>query len=351
MNRMPHLMLIRIIATALVVLFHSYEIYFYDIGFEWEKVGVEMPYNPFYKKVFICEELVQMPLFVFLSGWLFGYSQFKHKYKTIKSVIVKKANRLLIPYVFWGGIYLIVSPLSSGVLTIEWLTAIGHLWFLPMLFWCFVLQFALSKHLDFKYILIISIVMELVNGKVPNYLCLGSTFRYFIYFTCAYFYGNTDIKLVENKFIQWLLFVIVIVGAYFCVTLDSSFLLLKNWEISPVRTLTFISTPYMKIFHHLLIIIVPLSICVLIFYFTKAVEEKLYNRLMLKCVEKFDKLTFGIYLIHYPFMLLFLSFFCIAKFASIHKIVYPIMMFSFLMIMSGLVVSIIKQTKIGNKLM
>ena len=80
--------------------------------------------------------------FVFISGYLFGFQVQKNGIGIIcfKNTILKKAKRLLLPCFFFGVIYYTVFyDLSKPVYEISYsiMCGTGHLWFLPMLFWCF----------------------------------------------------------------------------------------------------------------------------------------------------------------------------------------------------------------------
>ena len=98
--------------------------------------------------------LFQMPLFFFLSGFLFGISS---KNETIIEFFTKKFRRLMIPFFLIGMMWMIPIKLIvrypgyqndnyiSAFLKLLTNTDSGHLWFLPTLFIIFVIFFSLKR--------------------------------------------------------------------------------------------------------------------------------------------------------------------------------------------------------------
>lgn len=100
-------------------------------------------------------DLIQMPLFFSLSGFLFCYTYEKTNF--IK-LIKKKFNRLIIPFFSFSLLWMIPIRIlinypgyrGKTILDIIWNGVIlgtdcGHLWFLPCLFLNFLLTFLLFK--------------------------------------------------------------------------------------------------------------------------------------------------------------------------------------------------------------
>lgn len=137
-----------VFATLLVVIGHA------DITLEYRELWI-------YRWVYS----FHMPLFFFLSGFLFVYTHPENKIKdmTFFSFIGKKGKRLLLPFLFINSVIFVIKaslipsdmmqhPLklsfSSWVESMLW-HPIGFMWFLPTLFMIFVL-FAAIK--DWIYI-------------------------------------------------------------------------------------------------------------------------------------------------------------------------------------------------------
>lgn len=178
-EKLTYISALRVFATLLVVLFHSYAVYFYDIGFDFS-----VPFIPCYKNIFIIEELIQMPLFAFIAGYLFSFQQ--EKYPDVLSVVYKKFRRLIVPYLVFGLIIYFTVPTCIQS-TINPLHAILHLWFLLMLFWCFLFHKLMLRY-NRKIIFLLAIVMTFVFRHCPEYLCFSAFCRYYIYFYIGYYY-------------------------------------------------------------------------------------------------------------------------------------------------------------------
>lgn len=121
-----------------------------------------------------------------VAGYVFAYQSIDlgRKYK-FWPFIVKKFKRLIIPMLVFGVVYyfcflfrqsdfhwdsFVVTLLSGGG---------GHLWFLPMLFWCFLTiwvidRFKLSSWITLLVLAIISIIptpgLPLGFGRLPHFL-------------------------------------------------------------------------------------------------------------------------------------------------------------------------------------
>jgi len=129
---------IRPLIIAIVVIYHAFIIYSggweEPIGFQSVKLygWIAKFFNTF-----------QMPAIIFVSGYIYGYQQLTlGRFDSLKDIVIKKFKRLVLPGVFFSLIYFFMFyrwedyTFLSSVLKI--LSGVGHLWFLPMLFWCFV---------------------------------------------------------------------------------------------------------------------------------------------------------------------------------------------------------------------
>lgn len=184
--------IMRVIAMTMIVAYHS--IYFYS-GM-WTVLGGI--YVPIWEKANRFLDSIDLSMFVFISGFLFGNSYIhRKKYRDKKQFILGKIHRLIIPYIVWG-VFLIISFPSL----FNWgdlLFGICHLWFLLMLFWIFLLSITLStmrkEPLNNLSIVSISIILYLSwiisKSYSPHHhlLCIESSISYttafFIGFACA----------------------------------------------------------------------------------------------------------------------------------------------------------------------
>jgi surface polysaccharide O-acyltransferase-like enzyme len=129
-NYQLDLSLLRVMVTILVVFDHAFYIFTYGQLSDLN-ISEIYPFTFIIKSLFA---IVNMPIFVLISGYLF-YKKYVYNQVPVSktSILKKKASRLLLPYLAFAPIVL----LSKGQL-VSWiyhpLQPIGHLWFLLMLF-------------------------------------------------------------------------------------------------------------------------------------------------------------------------------------------------------------------------
>ncbi len=136
--------IIRPIVIALLVFVHSFAIF----GGSWEMpYGVEdiklYQYLPFIISGFRIETIA------FIAGYVFSYqSNDLGRTYLLSGIIKKKFVRLIIPCWIFGIVYALcfyrAEPILKNIVAI--LNGIGHLWFLTMLFWCFIALFFIDKY-------------------------------------------------------------------------------------------------------------------------------------------------------------------------------------------------------------
>ena len=100
-----------------------------------------------------------MPLFFMLSGALYTYSR---KLSSFNDLIKNKALRLIVPYYLVGIVYMFPLKRMAGFYTEEnYVEALqgfllgnnsAHLWFLLVLFWCFIMFYPVEKYVMRKNI-------------------------------------------------------------------------------------------------------------------------------------------------------------------------------------------------------
>ena len=126
--------------------------------------------------------------FVFISGYLFAYKS-QEKIDR-KSCVLSKLRRLYLPSILFSILYILIlhpDRFKSLDVLYEIFSGAGHLWFLPMLFWCYVLG-AFLPRIDRTKILGTSLILLLVSYMsflIPNFLRLANSLHYFIYFFIA----------------------------------------------------------------------------------------------------------------------------------------------------------------------
>lgn len=265
---------LRVFATLVVVLGHC--IIIFDPSWS-ASYGFHHQYDchtAVWVKRFI--NLFQMELFFVISGVCFRYGRDK-SFKPI-SAITKKGYRLLVPFVAIALVWMLpirflvgypnykadtIIHILYNVLTIE---DAGHLWFLPVLFGIFSLNYILQKFTDNKYLLLtLSVILYLIHAHTSSIL-LNRILYYFLFFTI----GNAVnlCALVRNRRLSvcTISFVLLMI----CMLLDINQSPLKVIESALIVLILFAITPSK----------------------TKPI------------VASFDRNSFGIYLFHSPIILI-----------------------------------------------
>ncbi len=128
---------------------------------------------------------ISMPALIFISGYLFGHTWHRSQEQPFQEFIFKKFKRLIIPSIIFSAFYYFFfydTSLSLSHISYSILNGCGHLWFLPMLFWCFILTYLLHKSsISNKFIIPFLLIISVL--PIPTLpLRLSSTCSFLIYF-------------------------------------------------------------------------------------------------------------------------------------------------------------------------
>lgn len=198
----------RVLLIFLLLGYHSFAPY----SDAWEPfLGQE--YNSFYfywdKFLFA----IMLESYLFISGFIYG-NQLKEKGLKINMLYLakRKAKRLLLPCLLFGLLYfiLIEKSQSHSLITLyNIISGVGHLWFLPMLFWCFIILSMIEMipmRVFFKFLFILSLCIFVV---LPLPFRLDVTFHFLIYFYIGYLWSKHNFSLnrvsVYTSFLSFLL--------------------------------------------------------------------------------------------------------------------------------------------------
>lgn len=283
-KRLIQLCNIRSLAIILVVLGHSIILYSSDWNLYQTSISVL-----FLDRLKWIIDVLQMPLFFSLAGYLFVFTHQK-KYGLLQ-LSKNKAIRLLVPYVSIGILWLLPIRLLVGfpsyrgmsVTKFLWklLTSkdVGNLWFLPALFLMFVLsELILSiaeKIPGVRKIPAIFLCVTALGLYLEGY-CIGfgyspllGAFNYLIWFSLGYLL-NTYSKLLKRTYdiplIKWGLLLLNVVLYAYCYVVGSA---------------------------RVLVSLLLRDLCVINAYGAMP-------RCTCRVIEKVDQNSFGIYLFHSP---------------------------------------------------
>lgn len=181
---------IKIITTFLVIVAHAARMY--------TDVGAITPANESGLLNQLCNFIYSfhMPLFICVSGMVYGLCvDDLGKYTDKVAFIKNKALRLLIPYFFFGILYVaptmvlldltdqsFVGYIIQGILLAR---NSRHLWFLLALFWIFLFVIFAQKLLNKIHngiILLVLLIVAYYSHLVPNTFAINSFLYYLIFF-------------------------------------------------------------------------------------------------------------------------------------------------------------------------
>ncbi len=153
-----------------------------------------------------------MPLFIFIAGYLLQYTTPTISSLKTLSFAKKKAIRLLLPYVLISSIaylpkclFTVFTYRSTELSLTSYLHGMFYpsenpiifFWFLPTLFFIFMLTLLCYKACDKLHIpipsallLLLSIVFYYTNPVTITFLNLHCIFPYWIYFMCGIYYAK-----------------------------------------------------------------------------------------------------------------------------------------------------------------
>lgn len=207
---------IRAIALFSIIVFHC--LCYYSVNVAWPFHGMDSVVDSFIGSFFVSFAL---PFFVLISGTLAGTSQAGN---AISVDILRKVKRLLLPYISWT---IIQIPLFHEYTTCKTVfSGMFHLWFLLMLFWCYLVFFATRKQLyrfiDQKkfhaYILafIALAVCRLLSRQTTNVLCLNQFITYLPFFLIGIILRRHDKLSIKPSNKAWYILVISIICFSIC---------------------------------------------------------------------------------------------------------------------------------------
>lgn len=162
-----------------------------------------------------------LPLFVFISGYVWSY-QHKNRgdFEPIAKLFVKKFKRLIIPCLIFSLVYQFLffsfdNHLFNNIILL--FSGVEHMWFLPMLFWCFMIGWLVIKIKNPYLRWGVTCLIMVTRFLIPSYLGIRACFNYFLYFMMGYdFMRYKDIisgKITLKSTVSvWLLFAVVFVS-------------------------------------------------------------------------------------------------------------------------------------------
>lgn len=158
----------------------------------------------------------RIEMIALVAGYVFSYQvNDLHRVYEFKSFVWKKFKRLLVPCWFFSIFYFFMFLFTPGMNLYKCFETIisgsGHLWFLPMLFWCFVSlwfiwRYRLSSFLLFVVLLFFSLVPPIPIGfgfdKFPHFI---------FYCYLGYCMWTHNVWLEEKFTKSWIILLLLVI--------------------------------------------------------------------------------------------------------------------------------------------
>lgn len=191
---LTNVVIIRLILIILLVFYHAFAIF----SGAWAPID-GYPDLHIYWWMDKLSYAFLLEMFVFISGYVFGY-QVKTKGEAklrAKNLLYSKFKRLIIPSMFFSLLYIILlkdfkQPLHRTIYDI--FNGVAHMWFLPMLYWCFVgiwvIEFLKLKTTIILPLLILISICSFI--KIP--LQINNAMYYMLFFYIGYYLQRNSIN-------------------------------------------------------------------------------------------------------------------------------------------------------------
>lgn len=187
--------LLRPILLVLLVFYHAFAIY----SGAWDPIE-GYPEVPGYWWLDKLSYAFMLEMFVFISGYVFGFqvrTKGEEKLKA-KNLLLGKFKRLMIPCMVFSLLYIllfghITQPVQKTLYGL--VNGVGHMWFLPMLFWCFVGVWVIERlHLKAKWVISVLVLCSICSF-LPLPLRIGTSMYYMVFFYVGYILRREDVSL------------------------------------------------------------------------------------------------------------------------------------------------------------
>lgn len=344
-TRVVYADLLRICAIFAVIILHV-------SASQWRHVDI----TSFDWKVFnFYDSLVRfcVPVFIMLSGMFFLD---KNKDINIKNIYNKYIFRIVTAFIFWSILYTVylkwnnfknMNLISFKDIAVTFVIGRYHLWFLYMIIGLYIITPILrtfvqkeNKHL-IEYFLILALIFGSIVPTIqqivdlPNFnKVLKSVNLNFVLGYVGYYVGGYYLKTYNtNKKINKLIYFTGLISFIFTVTFSYILSISKG---SATSTLYENYTPN----------VASMSIAIFLF-FRENISKITFNEKTVKYISKLSSYTFGIYLVHDFFNVLFLK---VGLVTTLFNPVVSVPCISILIFVFSLgVVYIIKKIPIINK--
>lgn len=205
-KRVQHIDLIRIYLIIALIMCHA----FAPFNGSWAPISDLK--IPAYKWIARISYASLLETFVLISGFLF-YKKLSRNISLI-TLIKDKLKRLYLPALVFGILYVLILKIPINLNTIiRILYGIGNLWFLPMLFWVFILYWFTYKYISNKFILtvILGCLAVLPYPALPFQINDSFYYLFFFHIGCIIAGTSKIDKTLDRSITVLLLFILYII--------------------------------------------------------------------------------------------------------------------------------------------
>ena len=299
--------LLRTFAILVVVLGHSMVVYQYNWG-----IYTPLVKSSFFNSLKIYIDTFQMPLFIFISGYMFYYCRKEcGKYKKLGKFSFDKIKRLLIPYFCVAIMYVLPIRIMTDYKGYHGYNAfkiiykyiltgldVGHLWYLLAIFEIFIVFYlfeSIINKIGVPASFIIIACANIISYKFPNVFQISISIHYFMFFYLGYIVRNYEKNFVglfkgkKNRAKIVMLFVLQLL-----------FLIVS----SKISNNNIVGT----LFKNSIFLICNISGTLFYFLVLSLISYKYKSLNSNKTLKFLDKESFAIYLFHSPLIYIMLMY-------------------------------------------
>ncbi len=215
-KRLDEVTLMRCILALLIVFMHSFTCY--NGGWPEPAGFVNVP---IYKWMSRFSFAFTLQAFVFVAGYLFAFQRITlNRSCGFMDLVSNKLKRLILPSIIFSALYYVFFYKYEGVGKAFYsiINGCGHMWFLPMLFWCFVGGWLLEKvkiDLPWKLLFLFFLNIFWLNFvPLPFQLNRAIPYLFFFYVGVLVYKYSSFLKMhLSWKYLvlSWVTFLIVFV--------------------------------------------------------------------------------------------------------------------------------------------
>ena len=328
---------ISFIRPILLILLVSYHAFCYNCG-AWN-VPDGITVNNIYKWIALLSRAFRLEGFVFVSGYVFALQVLKNnKFESIRTLIVSKFKRLIIPYFIFGTLYYFLFTKNSSPLII--VTGIGHLWYLPCLFWCFLATYIIYKSnlKDVTAFIILTLLIPLSVIPIPLQINKALYYMFFFFGGGLFWKYSERIHHYINRkrtMMLWAIFGLMLI--LLNLTMESLLDLVSNNQIV-TKAIVFSINKVIKA--------ILASVGIIAIYFTAT--QYTNNHRLNSWVVKIGDYGYGVYIFH-QFILCYIFYHTTIP-SVVGSIWLPWVAFVIATITSVALTYVLRSTRFGRKL-